>query len=216
MCVVQRTQQPAPQEPCDAEARLEDAEAGAAHGGRDDAADGGLHNALLRAHAHAPQHDADAHQHRPAGEEDKAGEERTAQGGQHQRPQSDLVKEPTEEQRGKGVHRHGCRVQQAQGGGGKSLRSGGVQRDEGEVRKAEGKQADGRHIQHEGLLRVELCRGVRLLFKHLRVGVFDLGQHHQRDGDQRRDTKDGEAEPIGREQVAGPLDGGDGKEDDRA
>ena len=43
VCIVQRAQQPAPQKPRDAEARLEDAEARAAHGGRDDAADGTLY-----------------------------------------------------------------------------------------------------------------------------------------------------------------------------
>ena len=52
--------------------------------------------------------------------------------------------------------------------------------------------------------------------EHLRVRVFDFGEHHQRNGDERRNAQKSEADPVGRKQVAGAFDEADDKQHHRA
>lgn len=52
--------------------------------------------------------------------------------------------------------------------------------------------------------------------EHLRVRVFDFGEHHQRNGDKRRNAQKCEANPVGRKQVAGAFDEADDKQHHRA
>ena len=108
--VIQRTQQPAAQEPGDAEAGFKDAKTGAAHGFGDDLADGGLHDAVLRTHADSPKHNSDDHARWVVRQENEAGKEAAAQGCQNHGFQPDLIKQPAEEQGGKGIDRHGKRI----------------------------------------------------------------------------------------------------------
>ena len=124
--IVQRTQQPAAQEPGNAEAGFKDAKTGAAHGLGDDLTDGGLHDAVLRTHSDSPKHNSDDHARRVVCQENEAGKEGAAQGCQNHGLQPDFIKQPAEEQGGKGVNCHGKRVQQAQGCGGESGSLSGV------------------------------------------------------------------------------------------
>lgn len=112
--VIQRTQQPAAQKPGDAEAGFKDAKTGAAHGFGNDLADGGLHDAVLRTHADSPKDNSDNHARWVFRQENEAGKEGAAQGCQNHGFQLDLIKQPAEEQGGKGIHCHCQRVQQAQ------------------------------------------------------------------------------------------------------
>ena len=112
--IVQRTQQPAAQEPGNAEAGFKDAKTGAAHGLGDDLTDGGLHDAVLRTHADSPKHNSDDHARRVVCQENEAGKEGAAQGRQNHGLQTDLIKQPSKEQGGKGVNCHRQRIQQAQ------------------------------------------------------------------------------------------------------
>ena len=73
--IIQGAQEPASQEPRRTEARFKDAEAGPPPGTGHDPADGGLHDALLRPHAHAPEHDAYADQPGGPRQKHEAGEE---------------------------------------------------------------------------------------------------------------------------------------------
>ena len=52
--------------------------------------------------------------------------------------------------------------------------------------------------------------------EHLRVRVFDFGEHHQSDGDERWNAQKSEANPVGRKQVAGAFDEADDKQHHRA
>ena len=173
--IVQRTQQPAAQEPGDAEAGFKDAKPGAAHGLGNDLADSGLHDAVLRTHADSPKHNSDDHARRVVCQENEAGKEGAAQGCQNHGLQPDFIKQPAEEQGGKGVNCHGKRVQQAQGCGGEGGGLGGVEGDHGKVRKAEGIATDCRHVEHEGLLEVKFLVLILDFLEHLRVWVFDFG-----------------------------------------
>ena len=195
--VIQGTQQPAAQEPGDAEAGFKDAKAGAAHGFGDDLADGGLHDAVLCAHADSPQHNSDDHARGALCQENEAGKEGAAQGCQNHGLQPDLIKQPAEEQGGKGIDRHRQRVQQAQRCGGEGGSLSGVEGNHGKVRKAEGIEADRRHVKHEGLLEVKFLVFLLDFLKHLRVRIFDFGEYHQCDGDERRNAQKREADPVG-------------------
>ena len=204
--VVEIPQQPAAEEPGDAETGLEDAEAGAAHLLRDDLADGCLHDGFLGAHADAPEDDADDDQRRFVREEDEAGEKRAQEGGEHQGLQSRFVKEPAEEQRGEGIHRHRQGVQQAEGvhREGAGVRS--VQGDQCEIREAEAEEADGDHVEDERLPHLEILLLLGLfLLEDLRVRVLDLRRDDQSDRDQCRDAERQETQPVGREELARAL-----------
>lgn len=214
--VIQGTQQPTAQEPGDTEAGFKDAKAGASHGFGNDLADGGLHDAVLRAHADSPKDNSDDHARRIVRQENEAGKEGAAQGRQNHGFQPDLIKQPAEEQGGKGINRHSQCVQQAQGCCGESGSLCGVEGNHGKVRKAEGIAADRRHVEHEGLLKVKLLVFLLDFLEHLRVRIFDFGEHHQSDGDERRNAQKSETNPVGRKQVAGAFDEADDKQNDRA
>ena len=214
--VIQRTQQPTAQEPGNAEAGFKDTETGAAHGFRNDLADGGLHDAVLRTHADSPKDNSDDHAHRVVCQENEAGKEGAAQSCQNHGLQPDLIKQPAEEQGGKGINCHSQRVQQAQGCCGECGGLGGVEGNHGKVRKAESIAADCRHVEREGLLKVKFLVFLLDFLEHLRVRVFDFGEHHQSDGDERRNAQKREANPVSRKQVACAFDEADDKQNDRA
>ena len=62
---------------------------------------------------------------------------------------------------------------------------------------------------------MKFFRGCLGFFKHFRVGILDLGKHHQRNGDHRRDAQKGKANAVGGKQIIGTLDCGNEKQHHR-